>query len=613
MAGLLNIFEIKLKDNNTKITHISNFQAFYLRSTAQIFVEDQGEEDLQRLGILKLRSNATLFTWLLFQRVNDLPHIIFLKNALSGKIYLDREKSSQKIKNIVDSAIKKNISDLRKIHIIFQIHGYNTSEQEFYEACQKTAATIKEIHGQNSDTLLFFGYRWPSDKISSNGLLATLSRSILPLWLQYCGLIGIARLAIDLWNFISGTVFQTTNLHYYIHLLRIHDIFNWDIRLLFIIIGLLFFRFTSILAIAIITLIIMRASGYFQDSYRAINHGVPDLVQFFRVFDYWIRQDPKFMGVNSNNGNRIKLSFIAHSMGCFVTTNLIRILSDVFDNKNDNNTLSVIDEENQSYESISSHIGSFFTLNRMVLVSPDIPINTILLERSNYLGSSLIRFKESYLFSNQADVVLLLFSTVANYLSFSSRTPQMGYRLGNVGVHHHMNQKWWRSIMTRFKLLITAFSFDSKSTIDYSKYKEKRFDLINIQQETSTACPFSVLEYLIIGVQHTKLFTRGREEIQKQPFLAQKFTYFDCTDYLRRRVKIINTTRGLETLDLFDYFALVFQHSFTHGGYFDSKKCPETHEAIYRIACQGFDKFSDTTTGQEIISGQHEIKVLRPV
>jgi Putative serine esterase (DUF676) len=611
MAGLLNVFEIKT--NDTESINTSNFQAFYLRSTAQIFVEDQEEEDLQKLGIIKLRSNATLLSWLFFRKIDTFAGAIFLKNALNGKIYSDHKKSSQKIKNIVDSLIEKVTGDLNKVHIILQIHGYNTSEEEFYATCQKTATTIKKIHDRSNDTLLFIGYRWPSEKMSVNGLLATTSRSILPLWLQYCGIIGIIRLTIDLWNFISGNVAQVFDVHYYINFLKTYNISDWDIRLLFTIIALLIFRFTSILSIAIMTLIIMRASGYFQDSYRAINHGVPDLVQFFRVFDYWIRQNSKFTKVDSNNGNRIKLSFVAHSMGGFVTTNLIRILSDVFDNKNDANTLSVVDEENQSYESISPHIGSFFTLNRMVLVSPDIPLNTILLERANFLGSSLIRFQESYLFSNQADMVLLLFSTVANYLSFSSRTPQMGYRLGNIGIHHHINQKWWRPIVTRLKLFITIFRYDYKSTIDYSKYREKRFDLINIQQPASTACPFSVLEYLIIGVQHTKLFSRGRENIQKQPFLAQKFTYFDCTDYLRRKAKIIKTKRGLEALDLFDYLILIFQHSFTHGGYFDNEKCPETHEAIYSIICQGFDEFSTTKTGQEIIQGQHEIKVLRAV
>jgi Putative serine esterase (DUF676) len=611
MAGLLNVFEIKINDAESINTR--NFQAFYLRSTAQIFVEDQEEEDLQKLGFIKLRSNTTLFTWLFAQRIDALSGAIFLKNALNGRVYQDHKKSSQKIKNIVDSLIKKAAGDLNKVHIILQIHGYNTSEEEFYATCRKTAATIKKIHDQSSDILLFLGYRWPSEKMSRNSLLATTSRSILPLWLQYCGSIGIIRLIIDLWNYVSGKVIHVFDVHYYIDFLKISDTSDWDIRLLFTIIVLLLFRFTSILAIAIMTLIAMRASGYFQDSYRAVNHGVLDLVQFFRVLDYWIRQDPRFTKVDSNNENRIKLSFVAHSMGGFVTTNLIRILSDVFDNKNDANTLSVVDEENQSFESISPHIGSFFELNRMVLVSPDIPVNTILLERSNFLGSSLIRFQESYLFSNQADMVLLLFSTVANYLSFSSRTPQMGYRLGNIGVHNHINQKWWRPIATRFKLLITIFSSNHKSTIDYSKYQEKRFDLISIQQPISTACPFSALEYLIIGVQHTKLFIRGREKIQKQPFLAQKFTYFDCTDYLRRKAKIIKTSRELEVLDLFDYLILVFQHSFTHGGYFDSKKCPETHEAIYRIVCQGFDEFSTTKTGREIIKGQHEIKVLRSI
>jgi hypothetical protein len=59
MAGLLNIFEIKINDAESISTR--NFQAFYLRSTAQIFVEDQEEEDLQKLGLIKLRSGACDF------------------------------------------------------------------------------------------------------------------------------------------------------------------------------------------------------------------------------------------------------------------------------------------------------------------------------------------------------------------------------------------------------------------------------------------------------------------------------------------------------------------------------------------------------------------------
>ncbi|MHC5733162.1 MAG: alpha/beta hydrolase, partial [Nostoc sp.] len=70
------------------------------------------------------------------------------------------------------------------------------------------------------------------------------------------------------------------------------------------------------------TLIILRISTYFRDTYRAVNYGVIDLVEFIRQLD---------ARVKLSHNKRIKLSFISHSMGCFVVTDVIRILSDVFD------------------------------------------------------------------------------------------------------------------------------------------------------------------------------------------------------------------------------------------------------------------------------------------
>jgi Alpha/beta hydrolase of unknown function (DUF900) len=587
MSGLIKIFAFNTNPNISESIQVNKFKAFYLRSTANSVVERSDDESEKDLKDLKYLTDS----------------------------FVDHQQPSEQIRKIVANIIEQTNGDLRKVNIILKIHGYNTSEKDFCENCLNTAIKIEEDIFDNSDQiLLFFGYRWPSEPISPNRLLSTLSRFILPLWLQILGGIGVFRLLIDLFNYVSAKRFnwsQCLDWQYHIQRLEWNNFSDWNVMELLPIPILFVFRIATICVPFIITLMGLRGSEYFQDSYRAINHGVPDLVQFFRVFDYCIKTNSRIAEINTIENNRINLSFIAHSMGAFITTNLIRILSDVFDNKNDSNTLSVIDEDNLSYATGSPDIGGFFTLNRLILVAPDIPVNTVLLERSNYLGSSLVRFRESYLFSNRADMVLLLFSTVANYLSFPSCSPKRGYRLGNLGVgHYRTNPRKWQQIITRLKTLASIFSLKEKA-LNNSKYKIEEFSQISILKGDKND-ESSVLNYLVVGVDNENLWDKetSKQNIQQQPYLAQKFTYFDCTDYLRR--KILSIKGNFEVIDLIDYTLLSLKLPFTHNGYFDNKECPETHDAIYSIACQGFNQFSHTDNGKKILRGDCEIKVLRP-
>ncbi|MHC5827429.1 MAG: alpha/beta hydrolase, partial [Nostoc sp.] len=102
---------------------------------------------------------------------------------------------------------------------------------------------------------------------------------------------------------------------------------------------------SGIVSSIILTLIILRISTYFRDTYRAVNYGVTDLVELIRQLDVTVKLPPN---------KRIKLSFISHSMGCFVVTDVIRILSDVFDVKSIN-------------KEPDSDIGNVFRLGRLVL------------------------------------------------------------------------------------------------------------------------------------------------------------------------------------------------------------------------------------------------------
>ncbi|HEY9633412.1 MAG TPA: hypothetical protein V6D14_08400 [Coleofasciculaceae cyanobacterium] len=274
-----------------------------------------------------------------------------------------------------------------------------------------------------------------------------------------------------------------------------------------------------------------------------------------------------------NSKNRIKLTFIGHSLGGYVVTNVVRILSDVFD-LNSVGTLGLSDKLP------TSDIGRVFSLERLVLVAPDIPISTILLGRANFLRSSLRRFKEAYLFSNEGDLALRLASTVANYFSFPARTRESGYRLGNLAIRDYQgygispyNNLQPEQHISLLKLLYIN-SFNSRSS------------LAKIQDS------YQVDE------------TEDREQI------ARLFTYFDCTDYTDRTIEPNSKKRRILTLAkwrweprLFYYFRLIIAYSLgiidTHGGYFQGES---SQQLMYRLAFLGFGGFLDSLNPENRIS-----------
>lgn len=265
------------------------------------------------------------------------------------------------------------------------------------------------------------------------------------------------------------------------------------------------------------------------------------------------------------NNNRIKLTFIGHSMGAYVVTSAVRILSDVFD-------LNSIGTLGLSNKIPTSDIGNVFALERLVLVAPDIPINTILSGRANFLRSSLRRFTETYLFSNEGDLALRIASTVANYFSFPARTRESGYRLGNVAIKdnegygiinlNHIRQQQHKELLN----MLFVDSFNIRKT------------LAKVQEEFH-------LEEVV-----------DREEI------ASLFTYFDCTDYTDKTTKINSKRRRILSIVKLRweprwiyYIRLSIAYALgikdTHGGYFQGQF---SQQAIYRLAFLGFGGFLDS-------------------
>ncbi|MGB6746511.1 MAG: hypothetical protein WBE51_00680, partial [Xanthobacteraceae bacterium] len=96
--------------------------------------------------------------------------------------------------------------------------------------------------------------------------------------------------------------------------------------------SVIFFIVVGILVAGLIgCAILLRTIVYFRDGYRATNYGAPDLVEIVRQIDRRIvEEDAKHHRAN-RDAKRVQLSFIGHSMGGYVVTNAIRVLSDVFD------------------------------------------------------------------------------------------------------------------------------------------------------------------------------------------------------------------------------------------------------------------------------------------
>lgn len=308
--------------------------------------------------------------------------------------------------------------------ILVVIHGYNTNKdsvKEWFDSIQEHIA----LHYQSrSKGFVLIGYRWPSEQIvpselskSGQNKLNILSnqlknyRNALPFLPGLLLLIGFIGLLISLASWVFGLFSTAAQIQ--------GTVLSLILAGLSTAVALLFFA-------PIFTIILLRFVVYFRDNYRANNFGTPDLVELMRQIDHTLTKDAPESEKDWGK-SRIKLSFIGHSMGGFVVTNAVRILSDVFDSKSVG-TMSTADPQKKP----SPDVGNVFCLSRLVLVSPDIPAETIISGRANFLQSSLRRFEEAYLFSNEGDMALRLASTAANYFSYPSRTQDGGYRLGNV-------------------------------------------------------------------------------------------------------------------------------------------------------------------------------------
>lgn len=479
--------------------------------------------------------------------------------------------------------------------LVITVHGYNTSRggvQNWYKNIFKYV-NRHDDHIRATPNRVFIGYRWPSENVKlSRFPEAILALPPLPRDILAVGLVGFIFMVI--FQFIA---FGTT---------------LWG-RLLSAVFGL-----GTALGLLMFALVVLRLVVYFRDNYRANNFGVLDLVELLRQIDHALVErtaEEMFPGMaqgspvdqakamaqakgywaRRNQMNKVKLSFIGHSMGAFVVTNVVRILSDVFDSS------SVSQRPD-------SNIGDVFRLERLVLASPDIPVLTIITSRANFLASSLRRFSESYLFSSEGDIALRLASTAANYIAFPSRTQARGYRLGNVAL------QTFPSTPTTYGL-INLPHLDQNFPADLPIGDA----IAQAQNKVMKSLFLTFKRFHAQGVVTlAELFKEQSSGDSDQATIADLFTYFDCTDYVDFRYNLENNTcsakptglltraLGKPVLKSWDYFLLTLDYAMgkrdlgghvisgrrdVHGGYFEGQY---TQKLIYGLAFLGFSDYLNT-------------------
>jgi hypothetical protein len=506
--------------------------------------------------------------------------------------------------NEISQHLQKHKGDAE---ILIVIHGYNTSKTGVKNWFESIAQHLASHYSKSrSDGLLLIGYRWPSEQIfpredeqqEEGGSFQDKRQSAklaLPVLLGKVFRLGIVGLIVGSIGALASMVaiaLQVPN------------------AVIFLIIFSIIIAISGTAISPVLTIIALRLVGYFRDNYRASNFGVSDLVELIRQIDNELIEaspgENRAAKESYWENDRIKLSFIGHSMGGFVVTNTVRILSDVFDPR----SIGSIDITKSEKEPPSS-IGNVFSLGRLVLVSPDIPAETIISGRANFLQSSLRRFEEAYLFSNEGDMALRLASTAANYFSYPTKTQDGGYRLGNVTVRNSTETQGIGKLAKK-KILKEGAAMRSESYGMIVRLPDGQ--LVSLNEGQQISIPGFPLDYLFIREQ-TPLSQRQQAVAlapDRQP-IGELFTFFDCTDYTEeyqvegqtKNIGLLTHALRKQALTFADYVSLTIDYFTgkidTHGGYFsdgesDPKKGlkPEatfTKLAIYGLACLGFEKF----------------------
>lgn len=477
------------------------------------------------------------------------------------EIYVDREYSNSFL--VVSTArtslnVDRQLPPLQRFRPLFNIaemgrlmrmgkferltlktHGYATPAFKFY---QEFIAEIESLSvkgpinkiGTLENRSVYIGYHWPSemplihaglwsDMGEQKGLsLKFLLIVALLAWMFGTGFYIILTLMIvPLLNFLGIQLSLSPLWHW----------FNWDQ------ISDLIAEWNGVtLTVFVLWLLLMqilRISVYQRDRYRAIHYGAPDLAEFFWRLDkvlgenpytsmpfYELQKETIIANYYNQNFPPMNVNLIGHSMGGLVIINVLRILSDRFGK-----------EDRLEYE--KNNMGDYLQLDKLILTSPDIPLEFLREGRNNYVRSAILRCNEIYLFSSDRDLILRYLSILGNWFSEPS-IEMSGLRLGNVYLKSCKNPNNQIVYQPYIRVMISSQSA-VQPTSAYDLFE--KFNYIDCSEMPGLNCislPLNIWTSLIIDLTNTLFFVTGKVDIHGGYYFTNT-TSFDILKFLITR------------------------------------------------------------------------------
>lgn len=298
-------------------------------------------------------------------------------------------------------------------------HGYASPAAGFFkflsqEANQLFADPKPGAHPFDTlaDKHLYIGYHWPSEMPLFNKGLTRDSFSNLEVLLKF--LFSVLLLSL----IPSSVLIALTRVFERLQVVEAVGI-QWDLAIA----AGVFFLWLSLL-------MLLRGVVYQRDRYRAVHYGAPDLAEFFWRLDQHLKRinlaempEPQpLLNPEADREwlakQRKQVNLIGHSMGGLVVVNMLRVLSDRFGK-----------DDQDSHE--DGGLGDCLRLGKIILASPDIPLELLREGRNNYVRSAIRRCEQIYLMSSDRDIVLRYLSTLGNWFTEPS-IEMSGLRLGNI-------------------------------------------------------------------------------------------------------------------------------------------------------------------------------------
>ncbi|QIZ72236.1 alpha/beta hydrolase [Oxynema aestuarii] len=326
--------------------------------------------------------------------------------------------------------------------LTLRTHGYATPSKIFYPLFSQEADALTaddRISGDTRDrsrsdralnpNQFYIGYHWPSEQpITSAGLWTDFSQHRGILWKFTFVLGGFAGiLGTLIWILLKGFALPILSLGHAIP--GIAQLWEWlKFGETAKVAATWYWIVPTLFLFWIVMMHGFRILVYQRDLYRAIHYGSPDLAEFFWRLDAAIAQTEVEGEGSPKHLPPIRVNAIGHSMGACLLVNTLRILSDRF-GKDDLDVEIGAQLDRDDLE--ASYIGKYLLLDKLVLASPDIPLEFLREGRNNYVRSAMRRCRQIYLMSSDRDAVLRYMPTLGNWFIEPS-IEMSGYRLGNV-------------------------------------------------------------------------------------------------------------------------------------------------------------------------------------